>query len=209
MQEFNIDLGIKEIFSLKNFSFDIYNNGSADLQVNSIIASSPDIILVAASIPIQIIQNTSFTPSGYLKILYQGDQTNVYYIDFHVSWTNELGVLQTDVHRYWLNYTGALTSTYTEIVETNKIFYINNMLVLSLEFSIDSTSTHIPNIVLKSIDNEPCYVFPKVYRVTDKIVSYIFKDNNLVNRVINNKIIFFITHNEKLLKIKNVSYRSI
>ena len=85
MQYFTIDLGPKELFSLKNFTFEIQNNGSADLSVDTISPSSKDISLISTSLPFYIIQNKAYTVNGYLKVLYQGDISGNYYIDFGVS----------------------------------------------------------------------------------------------------------------------------
>jgi hypothetical protein len=64
MLEFNIDIGLKELWSLKNFSFDIINNGSADLQINDIIVSSNNIQIPYIATPFIIMQNVAYTLSG-------------------------------------------------------------------------------------------------------------------------------------------------
>ena len=43
MIEFEIELGLKELYTLKNFSFDINNTGSADLNIIDVTTSSNNI----------------------------------------------------------------------------------------------------------------------------------------------------------------------
>ena len=209
MQEFTIDLGPKEVFTLKNFSFNVQNTGSADLSVNSVHVSSNDITLLSTSVPFQIIQNSSYSPNGYLKILYQGDTTAKYHIDFNVSQTDETNVMQTDVLRYNLNYNGILESKFTEIFQTSQITYINNMLVLTIEFADSFLNQNFPNIIIKSIDDTDFNLLPKIYRLSDKILTYVFKDNFIINKIISSNITFFIIHESESLRIKNITYRSI
>jgi hypothetical protein len=209
MQEFNIDIGQMNLFTLKNFSFEIQNNGSADIQVDNINVSSNNISLLFTKTPFYILQNTSFTASGYLKIIHYGDSTRYDYIDLNVSWKDEVNVTHTDIQRYWLNYKGSLVSKYTEIISTDKIMYINNMLLLNMEFNEDFDDQDFPNIVLKSIDNENLYILPKIHRVSDRCISYIYRDNTLLNRIVNTNMIFNIIYKNKSLDIGKISYRSI
>jgi hypothetical protein len=51
MQEFNLDIGQMNLYTLKNFSFEILNSGSADMQVDSIKTSSDNISLIYTNTP--------------------------------------------------------------------------------------------------------------------------------------------------------------
>jgi len=85
MVNFDIDIGSRELYSLKNFNFDIINNGSADLQVDSIAASSINIELPYINTPFIVMQNTRYTIFGYIKIINRSISHHIDYIDFNVS----------------------------------------------------------------------------------------------------------------------------
>jgi hypothetical protein len=83
------------------------------------------------------------------------------------------------------------------------------MLILNLEFNHIFIDQDYPNIVLVSIDNDNVYVLPKIHRMSDNILTYTFRDNNILNKVVNNNIIFNIIYTENKLDIGKISYRSI
>jgi len=100
MNEFNINLGLKELYTLKNFSFDIINTGSADLQVDDITTSSENVQLSYIKTPFIIMIDTTYSIFGYLKILNNGISNNNDYIDFNVSYLTGDGTRVYDTYRY-------------------------------------------------------------------------------------------------------------
>jgi len=85
MENFDIDIGSRELYSLKNFNFDIINSGSADLQVDSIVTSSINIELPYINTPFIVMKNTRYTIFGYIKIINRSLSNRLDYIDFNVS----------------------------------------------------------------------------------------------------------------------------
>ena len=100
MVEFEIELGLKELYTLKNFSFDIINSGSADLNILDITTSSPNVQLTYIKTPFVIMLSTSYTINGYLKILNTGNSIKNDYIEFSVSYINEDSTIVYDTYRY-------------------------------------------------------------------------------------------------------------
>lgn len=209
MQEFNIDLGTKEIYSLKNQGFDIFNNGSADLQVDSIKLSSNNIIMTYTKTPFNIIMSKSYTLSGYLKIVLFGDSTGIDYIECDVSWLNEFGERQYDKHRYYLNYVGNVNNQYVQLFEIKNVNYIKDIFILKFEFNDIFVNQSYPNIIIKSIDDTDLFIFPKVYRMSDNKIVYVYKENSLANLIINDKIIMNVIFDSPTLDVYKISYRSI
>lgn len=207
MIEFNIDIGLKELQTFKNFTFDIVNNGSADLQVDEIIISSDNIQLPYIATPFIIIQNSTYPLSGYIKILNNGNSFHNDYIDFNISYTDEMNVIHTDVYRYQLNYNSVFYNSYTQLISINNIQYIKNMLILYFDY--DSTSITFPNIILTKIDDSDYYIFPKLYKISDNKMMYVFIDNKLRGLIVNDNIKFFMNANEQYSELKRLSYRSI
>jgi hypothetical protein len=205
MENFDIDIGSRELYSLKNFSFDIINNGSADLQIDSITVSSTNVELPYINTPFIIMQNTTYTIFGYIKILNAAISNRVDYIDFNVSWLNEHTIRIYDVYRYYLNYEGILYPAFYNIININSITFIKNMLIIY----IDNDSTIDPhlNLILKSIDEFDYFIFPKKYKISDRKYCYMFNDNNITNKIIDNNIKFISTYNNKSIDINKISYR--
>ncbi len=209
MQEFNVDLGTKEIYSLKNQSFDIANNGSADLSVDSINLSSDNIVMTFTKTPFQIIQNMTYSLSGYLKILTFEDSTAVDYIECDVSWLDEYGDTQTDVYRYYLNYVGSINHQYVQTFDIRNINYIKDMLVIRMDFNEAFPDQNYPNMIIKAIDSTPYHIFPKIYRMSATSIVYVYKDNDINNIIIDDKIQMNVIFNQPELDIHKISYRSI
>jgi hypothetical protein len=207
MIEFNIDLGLRELYSLSNFSFDIINTGSADLQVEDINISSENIQLSYIKTPFIIMLDTAFSLFGYLKILNKGNSFQKDYIDFEVSYITEENEKIYDTYRYYLNYESQFYNIYTQYIKIKNINYINNMLLLYIDSDIAILNDL--KVILVSADNVQYYVFPKKYKISDKKVVYIYDDNIIKNTVINSDITFFITSDINNLEIKQLSYRSI
>jgi len=205
MENFDIDIGSRELYSLKNFSFDIINNGSADLQIDSITVSSTNVELPYINTPFIIMQNTTYTIFGYIKILNAAISNRVDYIDFNVSWINEHTIRIYDVYRYYLNYEGIVYPAFYNIININSITFIKNMLIIY----IDNDSTIDPhlNLILKSIDEFDYFIFPKKYKISDRKYCYMFNDNNITNKIIDNNIKFISAYNNKSIDINKVSYR--
>lgn len=207
MLEFNIDIGLKELWSLKNFSFDIINNGSADLQINDIIVSSNNIQIPYIATPFIIMQNVAYTLSGQIKILNNGKSYKNDYIDFIVSYIDEHNIVNDDVYRYYLNYQSVFYNSYTQLLDINNINYIKNLLVLYFDY--DATINDIPKIILTKIDDKDYYIFPNLYKISNNKLLFIFNDNSIKSLIINNKINFFINSNKNLINLNKLSYRSI
>ncbi len=85
MQNFNVELGNKELYTAKNFSFDLVNIGSADLNIENITLSNKNIKMIFTKTPMTVLKNKSFTFVGYLNIVEFGDSTNVDYMDLDIS----------------------------------------------------------------------------------------------------------------------------
>lgn len=207
MIEFNIELGLRELYNLSNFSFDIINTGSADLQIEDIIVSSENVQLSYIKTPFIIMLDTSFSLFGYLKILNNGNSYQMDYIDFLVSYLSEGNERVYDTHRYYLNYESQFYNIYTQFIKVTNITYINNMLVLYIDSDVPIINDF--KIILVSIDDLKYYVFPKKYKISDKKIIYIYSDNTIKNTVINSNITFFLTSDVNNLELKQLSYRSI
>lgn len=205
MENFDIDIGSRELYSLKNFSFDIINNGSADLQIDSITVSSTNVELPYINTPFIIMQNTTYTIFGYIKILNAAISNRVDYIDFNVSWINEHTIRIYDVYRYYLNYEGIVYPAFYNIININSITFIKNMLIIY----IDNDSTIDPhlNLILKSIDEFDYFIFPKKYKISDRKYCYMFNDNNITNKIIDNNIKFISIYNNNSIDVNKISYR--
>jgi hypothetical protein len=210
MLEFNINLESKEVYTLKNFSFDIHNNGSADLQIDDIRTSSNNVSTIYTKTPFIIPQNKFYTLSGYLKIINIGDSTGNDYIECDVSWTDEFGETVTDVYRYFLNYNGTINiGSYTSVFTISNVEYISNMLLLVIDLSENLEDQELPNIVLKSIDGNDVYIFPKIYRISANKVVYAFMENSITSLMVTDAIQFHLVYKENNLDINKISYRSI
>jgi hypothetical protein len=201
MQEYDVNLGIKELYTLKNFNFDIINQGSADLNVTDITTTS-NIDINYISTPFTIVQDTSFNMIGYVKIVNVGDSYREDHIDFNVSY-NDGEVIQTDVYRYYINYSSILYNTYTQVIELSNINYIKNMLILIIDS--DNIAENFSSIILLSIDDISLYLFPIVYNLSDKKIAYIFKDNSIKNKVVDNNIKIFLSNDTKKLELSKIS----
>lgn len=205
MNEYSVELGIKELYTLKNFSFDIINQGSADLQVDD-ITSTENISLDYINTPFTIVKDTSYNMRGYIKIINIGDSINNDYIDLNVSY-NDGNEILTDVYRYYINYSSILYNTYTQVIKLSNINYINNMLILIIDS--DNAISNFSSIILLSVDNEILNIFPIVYNLSDNKIAYIFKDNAIKNKIIDNDIRIFISNNTNDLELSKFLQRSI
>lgn len=209
MLEFNINLGTKEIYSLKNQSFDIHNNGSADLQIDSIRLSSSNVVMLYTKTPFLILQNKFYTLNGYLKIITFDDSTGVDYIECDVSQTDEQGDTQTDVYKYYLDYVGNINNQYVQTFSVNTVTYIKDIFYILIEFSEPFVDQNYPNIIIHTIDNTSKYIFPNVYRVSDRTIAYIYKDDAISNLIIEDHIQMNMIYNKTELDVHKISYRSI
>jgi hypothetical protein len=81
--------------------------------------------------------------------------------------------------------------------------------MLILYFDYDSTSITFPNIILTKIDDSDYYIFPKLYKISDNKMMYVFIDNKLRGLIVNDNIKFFMNANEQYSELKRLSYRSI
>ena len=199
MEYFDVDIGLRELYSLKNFNFDIINNGSADIDINRISTSSENIEIPFINLPFTIMQNSTYSMYGYIKILNNDKSFHNDYIDLDISFKDENGYVNTDVYRYFINYEGTIYPSYTNIIEINNILYINN--ILSIQFSADVDIINWPTVVLKSIDNYDYYIFPEKYILSSNKIAYVFYDNLIMNK--------YITNNIKLLMISDFNYLNI
>lgn len=209
MQEYDIELGEKELYTLKNQSFNINNVGSADLQVDNIKLSSDNIDILYTTTPFYIIQNNSFNFSGYLKIINFNDSTRIDYIECDVSQTNELNEKIYDVYRYYLNYTGMLTKKYVQTFKINNINYIKDLLLITIEFNNELTDQNYPNMIIFSIDNIKRYIFPKIYRISKHQIVYVYNEKSIKNLIIDDHIQMNIIYNNNSLDTHKIAYRSI
>ena len=205
MKLFYVDIGIKELYTLKNFSFDIVNSGSADITVLN-VTTTENIKMDFISTPFSIIKDSVYNINGYIKIVNINEVTNVEYIDFYVSYNNGSEIIY-ETYRYYINYVGVIYNLYTQIIEVYNINYINNMLVLL--FESDSNIEAFNSIVIISIDNVNVYIYPQVYKLSNNKIIYTFKDNYLKNKVIDNSIKFFISNQSNSIEINKMLYRSI
>lgn len=205
MQEQDVDLGIKELYTLKNFNFNIINQGNADLNITD-ITTTLNIDINYINTPFTIVQDTSFNMIGYIKIINVGDSYRKDYIDFNVAY-NDGEVIQTDIYRYYINYSSILYNTYTQVIELSNINYIKNMLILTIDS--DNVVENFSSIILLSIDDNMLYLFPIVYNISNKKIIYIFKDNSIKNKVIDNNIKIFLSNDTKNLELSKISQRSI
>ena len=205
MEEYSVELGIKELYTLKNFSFDIINQGSADLQVDD-ITSTDNIQLEYINTPFTIVKDTSQSVKGYIKVINIGDSINNDYIDLNVSYNDGENIL-TDVYRYYINYSSILYNTYTQVIELSNINYINNMLIIIIDS--DNIINNFSSIILLSVDNESLNIFPIVYNLSDNKIAYIFKDDAIKNKIIDNDIKIFISNDTKNLELNKFLQRSI
>jgi hypothetical protein len=98
MNEYNVELGIKELYTLKNFSFDIINQGTADLQIDEVTATD-NLKLEYVNTPFTIVKDTSYNMNGYIKVINIGDSVGKDYIDLNVSY-NDGNEIINDVYRY-------------------------------------------------------------------------------------------------------------
>lgn len=201
----NINIGLKELYTLKNFSFDIHNSGTADLNILS-VTYSDNIKMSNVSTPFSIIKDTSYTVNGYIKIVNVNNSIGNDYIDYYVSYTDDEGD-HTDTYRYYINYNGVLYNTYTQVIEISNMNYIDNMFIILIDS--DQTIDCITSIILLSIDDVNLYLFPLIYKLDDKKLIYVFKDNTLKNKVINDKIKILISSEKNTLEISNIKIRSI
>jgi hypothetical protein len=201
MQEYNVNLGIKELYTLKSFNFDIINQGSTDLNVTD-ITTTPNIDIDYISTPFTIVQDTSFNMTGYIKIINIGDSYKKDCIDFSVSY-NDGNVIQTDTYKYYINYSSVLYNTYTQVIELSNISYIKNKLILTID--TDNVIENFSSIILLSIDDNALYLFPIVYNLSDKKIVYIFEDNSIKNKVIDNNIKIFLSNDTKKMELSKIS----
>jgi len=73
----------------------------------------------------------------------------------------------------------------------------------------DVAITNYPNIILLGIDNIKYYIFPKIYKLSDKKLAYVYNDTLIKNTVIDDNISLFIVNVNQNIEIKQLSYRSL
>ena len=81
------------------------------------------------------------------------------------------------------------------------------MLILTIDS--DNVVENFSSIILLSIDDNMLYLFPIVYNISNKKIIYIFKDNSIKNKVIDNNIKIFLSNDTKNLELSKISQRSI
>jgi len=197
MNEYSVELGIKELYTLKNFGFDIINQGTADLQIDD-ITSTDNLNIEYINTPFTIVKDTSYNLKGYIKIINIGNSINKDYIDLTVSY-NDGNDEYSDIYRYWINYSSILYNTYTQIIELKNISYINNMLILTIDS--DNDINNFSSIILLSVDNELVYIFPTIYNLSNNKIAYIFKDNVIKNKIVDSDIKLFISNDINNLEL--------
>jgi hypothetical protein len=201
---FSVDIGVKELYTLKSFNFYINNIGSADLKVNSISISS-NLTVDFISTPFIIVKDSSYNFSGTIKIV-NFDATNLDFVDLFVSYNNGIEDV-SDIYRYYINYKTILYNTYTQVITVSNINYIDNMICLYIDS--DDLITNFSSIILLSIDDEVVNIFPNIYNISQNKIIYTFKDNVIKNRTVNDSIKFFISTSVKNIELKKLMYRSI
>ena len=204
----NVNLGIKKVFTNSYLTFDVVNNGTTDLFVYDVTTSSNNIFLNYINLPITIPSSNNQTINGYLKILNMNDSTNNDYIDLFTYYINDSHNKVYETYRYYLNYNGIMDMLYTNIWTVSNIRNINNMLFVFVDF-YDLTSTEFPKLVLASIDNVDYQVLPKTYRISKNKVIYMFQDNNIIGRIVNNEIKFIMLSNSNKNNILSFAQRTI
>lgn len=207
MENFDIDIGSRELYSLKNFNFDIINSGSADLQVDSIVTSSINIELPYINTPFIVMKNTRYTIFGYIKIINRSLSNRLDYIDFNVSQINEDTTTMYDIYRYYINYEGIVYPTFLNISTISNITYIKNMLILYIDS--DNIIDDSINVILKSIDGFDYYIFPKKYKITDTKYCFIYTHNSITNKIVDIGIKLLTMYQSDAIELYRFCYRTM
>ncbi len=62
-----------------------------------------------------------------------------------------------------------------------------------------------PQMVISSIDGDKLYIFPKIYRISDNKLAYIYKDNRLISKLIDDNITMNLVYKTSTLDIAKMS----
>ena len=202
-----VNLGIKKIYTNSYFTFDIINSGTTDIFIYDSTVSSDNVFLNYIKYPVTIPISNMQSFNGYLKILDTNDSTGVNYVDFFTYYLSDGGSEIYDTYRYYLDYFGVMDKSYTNIQTINNIRNINNMLILFID--VYDILTEIPKVILSSIDNQEVNILPRTYKISSNKVIYLYYDNKLINRIIDNELKFIILSENKNNNILSISQRTI